>query len=91
MDYHTRAFICDHIFTATRPILLVTHEEDGAWQLLCGDVHDFEVDSCRIAGIGHLLDRDPSVSEVLDLPLGHEAERSSVTGPWVRAAIVDER
>jgi hypothetical protein len=48
-----------HVFEDMRPVLLITHEEDGSWCALCGDLHDDVVASYRVVGIGHLTDRDP--------------------------------
>jgi hypothetical protein len=86
IDHHTKAYICSHVFHASRPVLLVVRE-DGDWSLLCGDTHDFEGHLPKVVGIGHLLDRDPSINEVLDLPDGHEAERAAVGAPWQRRRI----
>lgn len=82
---HTKCYICSHIFDASRPVLLVMRA-DGDWELLCGEVHDFESDPPKVVGIGHLLQRDPSLRQVLDLPDNHEAERETTSSPWIRRA-----
>jgi hypothetical protein len=90
MDYHERAFICSHIFDATRPVLLVVRTDEG-WSLLCGDEHDWSVpDSLRLVGIGHILERDASLQQVMDLPSGYEAERQSVGAKWIRQVTPEE-
>jgi hypothetical protein len=81
------AFICSHIFDNTRPVLLVMNT-DGDWQFLCGGIHEGETP--RVVGINHLLDRDPSLRSVLDLPNNWEAERESLWSPWQRRPIVFE-
>jgi len=74
-------FVCPHVFKDTRPILLVVHEE-GDWQCLCGqDDHD---ENGHLVGIGHLVERDPTLDELYDLPEGWEAERSSLRENWFR-------
>ena len=83
VTHHTKAYICSHVFDASRPVLLVNHE-DGDWSLMCGDGHDYDHDLPKVVGIGHVLDRDPTIKEVLDLPADFEAERSAVGQPWVR-------
>jgi hypothetical protein len=83
---HTAAFICSHIFDASRPVLLVVRE-DGDWCLMCGEGHDFDRDQPKVVGIGHLLERDPTISQVLDLQDGFEAERRRVGEPWERRPI----
>jgi len=76
------AFVCIHVFEARRPVRLVSHE-DGEWQLLCGGAHD-PGETPRVVGFHHLIERDPSLQELLDLPPDWDAERESVESPWVR-------
>ena len=77
---HATAFLCGHVFENTRPVLLVLHEDDG-WQLLCGDTHD---DGPHVVHMSHLLERDPTLTELHDLPLDFEAERAAIGEPWHR-------
>jgi len=72
-------FICSHVYMNTRPILFVVHDE-GDWQCLCGE-SDHDNDG-HVVGMGHLIDRDPSLSELCDLPDGWEAERKSPQENW---------
>jgi hypothetical protein len=60
----------------------VSHDADGAWQFLDGDVG--EDDEPALLHREHLLDADPSLAEVLDIPAGSRAERDTPTSPWVR-------
>ncbi len=78
-----KTYVCLEIFNNEKPIKLVAHE-DGAWEVLCGDVHPQDAAFCRVVGIGHLLDRDPTLYDVMDLPDHWEAERSEVGAPWIR-------
>jgi hypothetical protein len=83
-----RSFICSHVSEKTRPILLVVHE-DGDWQFVCGAA-DHAGDDGHLIGVGHLIDRDPSLNECADLPIGFVAERSAVGEPWLRSEISSE-
>ena len=38
-----------------------------------------------VVGLGHIVERDPSVAEVLDLATNEEAERGSVGADWLRS------
>jgi hypothetical protein len=80
------AFICSHVFENSRPILLVANSK-GDWQFLCGDNHN---DIPKVVGINHLLNRDPSLREVLDLPENWEAERDNPQAPWQRHPSADD-
>jgi hypothetical protein len=75
-------FICSHIVHLERPILLVANE-GGHWMFLCG-FEDHTDGDCRVVGVGHLTDRDPTINECADIPPGVEAKRKSVEHPWVR-------
>ena len=74
--------VCSHIFAITKPILLVSHHEDGDWQFLCGGDLD-ENEKPKVVGIGHLLERDPSLNEISDLPIDYEAERNAIGEKWI--------
>jgi hypothetical protein len=90
MDHHTRAFVCSHIFDATHPVLLVVRSAED-WSLLCGDAHDWdEPNALRLVGIGHILERDASLHQLLDLGVGYEAERAAVGGEWIRQVSPEE-
>ena len=60
------AFVCSHVFENRRPVLLVSRV-DGDWQLLCGQAHATK-ETPHLVGLNHLLERDPSLQELSDLP-----------------------
>src|SRR5216683_3524517 len=74
IEPNLRAYVCIHVCDDTRPVLLVSRA-GGPWCFLCGDVHPQDPSSYRVVGIGHLLRRDHSLSELVDLPADWEAER----------------
>ena len=76
------AYVCEHVFDGSRPVLLVAHE-GGDWQFLCGGSHGPK-EIPRIVGVNHVLEADPSIRDVLNLPIDWEAERTSITGDWRR-------
>jgi hypothetical protein len=84
VERHTKTDVCLHVFEQRRPVLYVTRP-DGDWCALCGDEHPDSADAYRVVGIGHALDFDPSVAEVLDLGVNEEAERRAVGDKWVRS------
>jgi hypothetical protein len=80
---NTAIISCRHVLDGS-PVLLATHDEDdGGWQLLCGQPH--EVSDGRIACLGCIVARDPSLVELADLGLGWYAERDAPDAPWMRA------
>jgi len=50
---------------------------------MCGGA-DHGDNDIRVVGVGHLVERDPTLNECADLPNGFEAERSTVGAPWLR-------
>jgi hypothetical protein len=76
------AYVCAHVFDRSRPVLLVAHDEDGDWQFVCGEVHEGSIP--RVVGIDHIIEHDPSLEALRDLPVGWEAERQSIGAPWIR-------
>jgi hypothetical protein len=83
---HYKAYVCLHVFDASRPVLLVSRA-DGDWCYLCGDVHEDLAENYRVVGKGHILDRDPTLQDLADLGADWEAERTSISNPWVRRPI----
>ena len=84
-SYHDKAYVCIHVFEASRPVLLVSRA-DGDWCFLCGDGHEDVAANYRVVGKGHILERDPSLNELADLAPDWEAERSTIGGAWTRRA-----
>jgi hypothetical protein len=79
-----KSYVCIEVFNGERPILLVTRE-DGDWCFLCGDEHPDDAAFFRVVGIGHPIRDDPTLTDLLDLGVDEEAQRSAVGGPWTRS------
>lgn len=79
------AYVCSHVFENTRPILLVSRA-GGDWQCLCGGEHDSD-EVPHVVGLNHLMERDPTLAELQDLPDEWEAERANVGDTWVRTRV----
>jgi hypothetical protein len=66
-----------------RPILFVSHNaDDHGWQFLDGD--DVTPKNGAVVGMGCMLDRDPTLIEIADLPPGWVATRSKPGATWKR-------
>lgn len=79
-----RQFSCRNVYEREAPVLYIVHGEDGDWQLLCGGNEHDDANEIVVLHVAHLIERDPSLAEILDLDLGHEAERLSRAAEWVR-------
>lgn len=74
------AICCRHVLEG-KAILRVTHDEDdGSWQILCGEQHEQE--DARVVCLGCMVKRDATLLEVSGLPLGWCADRDSKSQPW---------
>jgi hypothetical protein len=66
------------------PVLLVAHDEDdGYWQFLDGSERLEATDGVMVT-LGSMVERDPTLADLADLPLGWLAWREKVGGPWYR-------
>ena len=81
------AFVCSHVFQGTRPVLLVSRD-GGDWQFLCGGLHSAE-EVPHVIGLQHLIEADPALRGILDLPDGYEAERAAAGDAWLRRSVAD--
>lgn len=64
------------------PILLVSHDSDGIWQVLCNTTTKEE--DCVVVCLGCCFEQDQSIGELSDLPLGWMAERNRPGEQWSR-------
>jgi hypothetical protein len=64
------------------PILLVSHDEEGNWQFLCGTTN--KPSDGALVCLGNILVRDGTLTEVADLPEGWMAERTMIGEAWLR-------
>ena len=78
----TAAFTTSRVLEDGFPVLMVSHDEEGDWQFLCGTTNEYK--DCRLVCLGCALERDGTLAEIADLPEGWLAFRDYVGGPWDR-------
>jgi hypothetical protein len=64
------------------PVVLVTHNDDGDWQFLCGTTNDTA--DWLLVLLKNVAEKSPSIKELVDLPRGWQAIRESPDRPWQR-------
>lgn len=84
--FETKAYVCVDVFDHSKPVLYVTRP-DGSWCALCGDDHPDDASEYRVVGLGHLVQHDPTLHDVLDLGPAEEAERVGTDAPWIRSSL----
>jgi hypothetical protein len=65
------------------PVLLITHDEEGGWQILCDTTNDPK--DALLVCQGCAFEKDRTIGELADLPFGWEARRKSKDSPWIRS------
>ena len=80
-------FTSHQVMRRELPLLLVTHDsDDGAWQFLNGTETD-DAANAMLVHPEHVVEVDPSVAELTDLPEGWMAWRESASDSWIREPI----
>jgi len=80
---HTGVYTTKRIMNGDEPILYVFHDaEDGAWQFH-GPSESRPEDASLIC-FHHIIDRDSTIKELVDLPRGWCAKREKASDAWVR-------
>ena len=78
---NTACITCSHIVEDKAQILYVAHDDDGWWQFLCGAPgHDQK--TARIVSLQSILDIDPGIADVANLPSEKTAERTEKGEEW---------
>jgi len=79
---NSRVLTCKRV-AAGEPILYVSHDGDGDWQLLCGGEHeDGGADGAVLSCLRCLVERDPSLNQLAQMCRNHEATRTAAGQPW---------
>lgn len=80
---HTMVFLSKTVHEGAEEVTYVCRDlDDGSWQFLGDSMADGggPVISC----FHHPIDKDPTLAELADLPLGWYARRETPTAPWTR-------
>jgi hypothetical protein len=75
-------FTTRQVLDGTYPILLVSHDDEGEWQFLCGTTNRPE--DGKIVCLADVVAQHPAVLELADLPIGWRAIRDGADEPWRR-------
>jgi hypothetical protein len=86
---HTMVFTTKIISNGHEPVLYVYHDaDDGAWQF--HGQSDSNIESAVAICFHHVVDRDPTLKEISNLPIGWMARRNTPSDPWVCEVITEE-
>jgi len=80
---HTGVYTTKRIMNGEEPVVYVSPDgEDGAWQF--HGHSESKVESATLLCFHHIVDKDPSIKDLFDLPRGWCATRDRPSDPWVR-------
>jgi hypothetical protein len=80
-DLNTAVITTRFVLIDKSPILNVFHYEDGFWQF-SGPEDDLRDDDYKIISLEEIINIDPTVLEVSDLPYRGKAYRETVSHEW---------
>ncbi len=79
----TAVFTTKFVLDENRVITYVTHDaEDGAWQFFSDDEFESFEEVVRIVSLRQIIDRDETLLELSDMPVGCVATRNDRTEKW---------
>ena len=78
----TRVFASVRVLRQGLAILMVCHDDDGDWVFSCGTTDEEE--HTTVTCLGCLVDADPSLAELAEMPCGEMAFREAAAEPWRR-------
>ena len=83
-DLSTAVFTTFYVTEEKNDITYVSHDlEDGAWQFFSSDeIANFEKEA-RLVSLKNIIEIDPSVVEIADMPEGYYAVRKSKKDNWI--------
>jgi len=81
------AYTSPRVANEESPVLVVKHDAEGDWHLLDGAAISKKNE--LITCFGCAFEKDRTIGEVADLPLGWKAWRETAKSPWQRVEMTD--
>jgi len=78
-DKNLGVFTTKQFLDENKPIIRVTHDEDGDWQFL---TENAALKDAKIVHLGHLIEKDKTLNELFRLDYGESAERNFIGDNW---------
>ncbi len=81
------AIVCGHIARDGLPILCAYRAEkqdpaDSGWQFLCYSGQDELMEDAQIWALKDVVEKEPSLSEFMNVTVGTRLVRSDASSPW---------
>ena len=88
-NYNQYVITTKYVINNNSPIIRVIHEKDGAWQFL-GKEENLSESDAFVLSLEEILCLDNTLQDVLSLPLGKQAYRTSPKDNWIVCDIDDD-
>jgi hypothetical protein len=82
-DLNKAVFTTVYVLNRISPIVYVSHDADDDWQFF-GPEKNVQIDKARVMSLGEIIEMDPTVKELLNMPIGTEAHRKDIGSEWMR-------
>lgn len=89
INYNQYVITTKHVINNNSPIIRVMHEKDGDWQFL-GKEENLSESDAFVLSLEEILCLDNTLKDVLSLPLGKQAYRTSPKDSWLVCDIDDD-
>jgi hypothetical protein len=91
-DSSGAVLLCHHVAKEGKPILRgrrdePVSDEDSGWQFRCNAVPSKDIKKAQIWSLQEVLQLDPSLRSIVDLPHGKIVERRSRQESWIVSAV----
>jgi len=84
MDYsenlNLAVFTTTYVMIKKSPIVYISHDFEGDWQFLSAET--VPTTEAMLVALGEIIEFDPTVIEVLNMPLNHGAFRKDKNSGW---------
>jgi len=74
-------FTLKSIISKHTEILYVIHDDDDEWQFLNGEKASLE--DMMMVSLGQIMQLDDTITQILNLDIGYEANRTNLSSEWV--------
>ncbi len=82
----TSVLTIKQVIIENQPVLFVNHnKDDGTWQFFSRD--NFKMKDAIVVSLQEIIEKDPTLNDLFDLPLGWQASRESVSDAWARVKV----
>lgn len=85
-SYSGAVIVCSHV-AAGKPILFAERSEseeevDTGWQFVCDSGIKETIATAQVWALDEVLELEPSLRQLIDLPPGTELKRTDANSPW---------